>query len=266
MAEAGATPASASPIVRLEGVSKRFGELAVLRDFALQVAPRERIAVIGPSGSGKSTILRILMTLEHVQAGLVEVDGEVLWDLRPGHAARRPDRERLRSVRGKVGMVFQHFNLFPHMTVMDNLTVAQRQVLATPREAAEARAVELLQRVGLEDKAASRPAQLSGGQKQRVAIARALALSPKIMLFDEVTSALDPELVGEVLAVLRDLARAGETTMILVTHQMNFAREVADRVVFMDEGRVVEDGEPEQILREPRQERTRAFLRAVLEA
>jgi len=258
--------AEAPPIVRFAGVRKSFDGVDVLRDLDFEVAPRERVALIGPSGSGKSTILRILMTLEAIQAGRVEVDGELLWDVPPGSAPAAPDPRRLRVVRSKVGMVFQQFNLFPHMTVLDNLTLAPRRVQGLEPGEAEARALALLRRVGLAEKAGARPAQLSGGQKQRVAIARALALEPRIMLFDEVTSALDPELVGEVLAVLRELAREGRMTMLLVTHQMHFAREFADRVVFLDGGRVVEQGPPERILREPENERTRAFLRAVLEA
>jgi len=254
------------PIVRFQGVTKRYGDVVVLRDFDLDVAPGEKLAVIGPSGSGKSTLLRILMTLEGIDAGRVEVDGQTVWD---GPASPRPGREersRLRRVRTEVGMVFQQFNLFPHMTVLENLTLAPRRVLGLSPAEAESRARGLLDQVGLADKTHAHPAQLSGGQKQRVAIARALAMQPRILLFDEVTSALDPELVGEVLAVLRQLAREGERTMILVTHQMHFAREIADRVVFMDEGRVVEAGEPERILRDPEEPRTRDFLRAVLGA
>jgi len=253
-------------IVRFQRVTKRFGEVVVLRDFELDVAPGEKLAVIGPSGSGKSTLLRILMTLESIDAGRVEVEGETLWDGPPSRRPGREERSRLRRIRNKVGMVFQQFNLFPHMTAMENLTLAPRRVLGLSPAEARARARALLDRVGLSDKVGAHPAELSGGQKQRVAIARALAMQPRIMLFDEVTSALDPELVGEVLSVLRQLAREGDMTMILVTHQMHFAREIADRVVFMDEGRVVEAGEPERILRAPAEARTRDFLRAVLEA
>jgi len=252
------------PIVRFDTVCKAFDSVRVLQDLDLEVAPSEKLAVIGPSGSGKSTILRILMALESIDAGVVELCGETLWS---GPAPERPsraERARLQRLRRKVGMVFQHFNLFPHRTVLDNLTLAPRQVLGASADEAERQARELLESVGLLEKANSYPADLSGGQKQRVAIARALAMQPEIMLFDEVTSALDPELVGEVLNVLRQLAREGRMTMILVTHQVNFAREIADRIVFMDEGRVVEQGAPDEILSHPRHERTRAFLSAVL--
>jgi len=251
--------------VRFDGVSKAFDGVPVLRELTLEVSPSEKLAVIGPSGSGKSTILRILMALETIEAGRVEIDGEVLWDgPAPRHLSRR-QREHLRRLRRKVGMVFQHFNLFPHLTVMGNLTLAPREVLELSGKEAEARAKELLEQVGMEDKARAYPAELSGGQKQRVAIARALAMRPEVMLFDEVTSALDPELVGEVLGVLRQLAREGGMTMIVVTHQMDFARDIADRVVFMDEGRVVEEGPPQELLSRPREERTRAFLSSILQ-
>ncbi|MFQ5599834.1 MAG: ectoine/hydroxyectoine ABC transporter ATP-binding protein EhuA [Candidatus Krumholzibacteriia bacterium] len=252
------------PTVRFDTVCKAFDSVHVLRNLDLEVAPSEKLAVIGPSGSGKSTILRILMALETIDAGVVELCGETLWG---GPAPERPsraDRARLQRLRRKVGMVFQHFNLFPHRTVLGNLTLAPRQVLGLSADEAESQARELLESVGLLEKANSYPADLSGGQKQRVAIARALAMQPEIMLFDEVTSALDPELVGEVLNVLRQLAREGRMTMILVTHQMNFAREIADRIVFMDEGQVIEQGSPDDILSNPRHERTRAFLSAVL--
>jgi polar amino acid transport system ATP-binding protein len=252
------------PIVRFRSVCKAFGSVRVLQNLDLEVAASEKVAVIGPSGSGKSTILRVLMALEGIDAGSVEVCGETLWDGPTPERLDRAQRAGLRRMRRRVGMVFQHFNLFPHHTVLGNLTLAPRQVLGLSAEEAEGRATELLGRVGLLDKAGSYPAELSGGQKQRVAIARALAMQPEIMLFDEVTSALDPELVGEVLNVLRQLAREGRMTMILVTHQMDFASEIAERVVFVDEGRVVEQGAPDEVLRHPRRERTRAFLRAVL--
>src|SRR5690606_5883337 len=223
----------------------------------------EKLALIGPSGSGKSTILRILMTLEAIQAGEVTVDGQVMWRME-GDRPVQADRATLRQIRRRVGMVFQHFNLFPHMSVMRNLTEAPIHVLGLDPATAEGRARDLLDRVGLAGKADSYPAQLSGGQKQRVAVARALAMQPDIMLFDEVTSALDPEVVGEVLDVLRDLAHESGMTMLLVTHEMGFAREIADRVVFMDGGRVVEAGPPEQVFGDPAEERTREFLRRVL--
>ena len=252
-------------IVRMEQVVKSFGDHVVLDHLDLTVAPGEKLVIIGPSGSGKTTILRVLMTLERPQAGYVVIDGEHLYhEERSG--GLRPARERhIRAVRRDVSMVFQHFNLFPHKTVRENLTLAPRKVLGLSRDEADERARDLLTQVGLDDKIDQRPASLSGGQKQRVAIARALAMQPKIMLFDEVTSALDPELVGEVLGVLRDLAEHTEMTMLLVTHEMRFAQHIADRVVMFDAGRIVEEAPPAQMFGEPREERTRAFLHAVLD-
>ncbi|MBZ0254067.1 MAG: ectoine/hydroxyectoine ABC transporter ATP-binding protein EhuA [Candidatus Methylomirabilis sp.] len=247
--------AGETPAVRLSGVEKRYGDLVVLRDLDLEAARSEKLAVIGPSGSGKSTVLRVIMTLERVDAGTLEIGGEPV---------RYDDRAALRAARRKVGMVFQHFNLFPHMTALRNVAEAPIHVLGLSKAEARERAEELLGRVGLADKADAYPAQLSGGQKQRVAIARALAMRPEIMLFDEVTSALDPELVGEVLGVLRRLAEESDMTMLIVTHEMGFAREIADRVIFMEEGKVVEEGAPEAIFGEPERERTREFLRRVL--
>jgi polar amino acid transport system ATP-binding protein len=259
-----ALPTAPEPMVRFERVTKSFGDLAVLRELDLNVAPAEKVAIIGPSGSGKTTILRILMTLERPTAGVVYVNGVPLWHKRHGSRLVPADRAYLRRVRGAIGMVFQHFNLFPHMTVLRNVTEAPIYVSRQPREAAEAYARELLNMVGLGDKLDNYPYQLSGGQKQRVAIARALAMKPRVMMFDEVTSALDPELVGEVLGVMRKLARETEMTMLIVTHEMGFAREVADRVLFFDHGRIVEDGPPAQIFDCPAEPRTREFLRAVL--
>jgi len=210
------------------------------------------LVIIGPSGSGKSTLIRTINRLEDFQEGEVVVDGLSVKD----------DRA-LREIRREVGMVFQQFNLFPHMTVLENVTLAPMRVRRWPREKAEKKALELLERVGILDQARKYPAQLSGGQQQRVAIARALAMEPKIMLFDEPTSALDPEMVGEVLDVMRDLAQGG-MTMVVVTHEMGFAREVADRVVFMDGGQIVEEGRPEEIFTRPKEERTRSFLQRVL--
>ncbi|MBI2952423.1 ectoine/hydroxyectoine ABC transporter ATP-binding protein EhuA [bacterium] len=252
-------------MVRLGKVNKSYGDLRVLRDLDIEVAPGERLAVIGPSGSGKSTLLRLLMTLERPDSGLIEVDGDSLWEMERGGRQAPADERHLRRVRGKVGMVFQHFNLFPHMKALENVALAPMRVLGLSRREAEARGRELLGRVGLEGKVDAYPAQLSGGQKQRVAIARALAAQPRVMLFDEVTSALDPELVGEVLNVLRQLAQDTDMTMIVVTHEMNFAREIADRVAFFDHGRVVEDDTPDVIFANPQHERTREFLRAVIE-
>ncbi|MBW3600513.1 MAG: ectoine/hydroxyectoine ABC transporter ATP-binding protein EhuA [Planctomycetes bacterium] len=251
-------------MVRVRDLCKSYGELRVLRDLSLDVAPGEKVAIIGSSGSGKSTLLRLLMTLERPDSGEIEVDGEPMWTM--GEDGRPADEAHLRRVRVKLGMVFQHFHLFPHMTVIRNVMLAPRIVQHEPREELEPRARKLLATVGLEDKADAYPAQLSGGQKQRVAIARALAMSPRVMLFDEVTSALDPELVGEVLGVLRKLAKETEMTMLIVTHEMNFARDIADRVLFFDQGSVLEEGPPEQIFTNPREPRTREFLTTILES
>jgi len=250
-------------IVRFQNVTKRFGDLVVLTDFDFEVAAGEKVALVGPSGSGKSTVLRILMTLEPFQEGAVEVDG-IPYHQPGGKGPFRASERHLREIRRHVGMVFQHFNLFPHMTVLRNLTEAPVAVLGLSRKEAEERALELLSLVGLSDKRGAYPRELSGGQQQRVAIARALAMRPRVMLFDEPTSALDPELVGEVLGVIRALASEHDLTMILVTHEMRFAREVADRVCFFDRGRIVEEGPPERIFAAPREPRTREFLAAFL--
>jgi polar amino acid transport system ATP-binding protein len=252
-------------IVRIRGLTKSFGDLAVLKGIDLDIARGEKIAIIGASGSGKSTILRILMTLTEPDGGRVEIDGESLWSMERNGAEVRADEAHLRRMRQKVGMVFQQFNLFPHLTVLRNVALAPQVTQGIEREKAEARARSLLDRVGLADKADAWPAQLSGGQKQRVAIARALAPEPSIMLFDEITSALDPELVVEVLRVLRRLADEGEVTMLVVTHQMHFAEDFADRVLFVDEGRILESGPPSGIFRNPVEERTREFLKVILE-
>ena len=241
-------------VIRMEGVLKRFGDNVVLDGIDLSVAPREVLVIIGPSGSGKSTLLRCVNLLEPIQAGRIYFECEEIT--RKG--------ADVAGVRQRVGIVFQQFNLFPHLTALDNLTLAARRILKMRRRDAEARALELLTMVGLEEKAGQHPHQLSGGQQQRVAIARALMMNPHVMLFDEVTSALDPELVGEVLVVMRDLARTG-MTMLVVTHEMHFARDVGDRVVFMDEGRIVEEGLPADILDRPRKERTQRFLRRSLQ-
>jgi polar amino acid transport system ATP-binding protein len=253
------------PIIRFQQVCKSFGRTQVLRELDFDVASGEKVAIIGPSGSGKTTILRILMTLERPNSGTVEVDGEPLWHERRGDQLVAPSEKHLHRMRAKIGMVFQQFNLFPHMRVLRNTTEAAIRVLGLPKAEAESRARELLGMVGLESKLDHYPSQLSGGQQQRVAIARALALQPKVMLFDEVTSALDPELVGEVLEVLQHLTRTTDMTMLFVTHEMRFARESSDRVVMFDQGRIVESGPPDKIFTAPESPRTRAFLRAVLE-
>jgi polar amino acid transport system ATP-binding protein len=251
--------------VTFDKVSKSFGDLVVLRELDLEVAEGEHISIIGPSGSGKTTILRILMTLEQLDSGVVWVDGDPLWHMERNGRLVPADERHLRAVRGKVGMVFQQFNLFPHMTALQNVIEAPINVLRMEKEEAVERGKELLELVGLTEKADTKPAQLSGGQQQRVGIARALALRPKVLLLDEVTSALDPELVGEVLAVLRQLARDTSISMLIVTHEMTFARDVSHRVLFLEEGRILEEGPPEEIFTEPRNERTKQFLRAVLE-
>jgi len=244
----------AGPVVRVEGVRKSFGTNLVLDGVDLTVAAGDALVIIGRSGSGKSTLLRCINLLEPIDDGRILLEGDEIT--RKGVDVSR--------VRQRIGMVFQQFNLFPHLTAIDNVTLAARKIRKLSREQAEARARELLKTVGLEEKADHHPHQLSGGQQQRVAIARALMMEPHVMLFDEVTSALDPELVGEVLIVMRDLARVG-MTMLVVTHEMQFAREVGDRLVFMDEGRIVEEGVPADVLDNPRDERTRRFLRRTLQ-
>jgi ABC-type polar amino acid transport system ATPase subunit len=240
--------------VRLEDVHKSFGANKVLTGIDLSVRAGEVLTIIGPSGSGKSTLLRCVNRLEPLDSGRIFLEGEEI-------TSKGTDVSRVRQ---RIGMVFQQFNLFPHLKVIDNVTIAARRIKKQSREAAERQALELLTRVGLAEKAQQHPHQLSGGQQQRVAIARALMMEPHVMLFDEVTSALDPELVGEVLIVMRDLARSG-MTMLVVTHEMQFAREVGDRVVFMDEGRIVEEGRPADVLDAPREERTKRFLRRSLQ-
>ena len=242
-----------TPRVALRGLHKSFGPLKVLTGIDLEIHSGEVVVIIGPSGSGKSTMLRCVNLLEEPTGGAVEIDGIDITS--PGVNVDR--------MRQRVGMVFQHFNLFPHMSVLDNVTVGLRKVKRIPRAEAEAIGIERLTEVGLAQKAEARPIQLSGGQKQRVAIARSLAMQPEVMLFDEVTSALDPELVKGVLDVMSNLARDG-MTMMVVTHEMGFAREVADRVIFMDGGVVVEDGPPEQLMENPRSPRLKAFLSQVL--
>ena len=247
-------------MLEIAGISKRFGALPVLRDVSLSVAPGEVVVVIGPSGSGKTTLLRCINLLEDYERGTITVDGEPIgYRLESGNRVRMSERD-IAAARAKIGIVFQSFNLFPHMSVLQNIVAAPVRVRGVPRAHAEARAGELLAMVGLSDKVAEYPVRLSGGQQQRVAIARALAMDPKIMLFDEVTSALDPELVGEVLAAMRQLAQGG-MTMVVVTHEMSFARDIADRLVFIDGGVIVEQGKPDEILFKPRTERVRVFLK-----
>jgi polar amino acid transport system ATP-binding protein len=272
-AHAELTPHAASEAAELDGagvafrgVTKRFGDLTVLDNLDLDVEAGQKIVIIGPSGSGKTTILRVLMTLERPNSGTVEVGGEHLYHETNKRGVLVPASERhVRQVRRKIGMVFQHFNLFPHMSALQNVAFAPQKVQGISKREAEEKGAQILESVGLGDKFDEHPARLSGGQKQRVAIARALALEPEVMLFDEVTSALDPELVGEVLGVLRDLAENTSMTMLLVTHEMGFAREIGDRVVMFDAGSVVEAGPPEQIFSEPTEQRTRDFLHAVLD-
>ena len=241
-------------------VCKRFGDTMVLETLNLSVRGGEKLVIMGPSGSGKTTILRLLIGLERPTSGRILLEGELVWD-EPG----KPNEEWLRRARSRLGFVFQQFNLFPHMTAIRNVASGLIYTRGMNIRAAEERAHETLQLVGLDSKAASYPSQLSGGQQQRVAIARALAMDPHVMLFDEPTSALDPELVGEVLQVIADLAYRTNMTMLLVNHEMRFARKVADRVAFSDHGRIVECATPERIFTEPREERTREFLKAVLE-
>lgn len=252
-----------SAMVDIRSVHKSFGALEVLRGVDLEVRTGEVAVVLGPSGSGKSTLLRTINHLEKVDSGWISVDGSLVGYRRSGDKLYELREREVLKQRTQIGFVFQNFNLFPHLTVIENIIEAPVAALKRPRKTAVATAEKLLARVGLEDKASAYPKQLSGGQQQRVAIARALALEPKLLLFDEPMSALDPELVGEVLDVIKDLARRG-TTMIVVTHEIGFAREVADTVIFMDDGRIVEQGAPADVLDNPRHERTRAFLSKVL--
>ncbi|MCT9820790.1 amino acid ABC transporter ATP-binding protein [Microbacterium sp. W1N] len=256
-------PAATRGLVEIHNVHKSYSGFEVLKGIDLTVAPGEVVALLGPSGSGKSTLLRTINHLESVDSGSVTVDGELIgYELRGGKLHELREREILQR-RTQVGIVFQNFNLFPHLTALENITEAPLALKRLGKADARELALGLLDRVGLADKADAYPRQLSGGQQQRVAIARALALKPKVLLFDEPTSALDPELVGEVLDVIRDLAQLG-TTLIIVTHEIGFAREVADRVVFLDHGRVVEEGTPEQVLTRPQNPRTQEFLAKVL--
>jgi ABC-type polar amino acid transport system ATPase subunit len=251
-------------MIRLDRVNKRFGQLHVLRDVSLEVEKGEVVCIIGPSGAGKSTLLRCINHLEAIDSGTIYLNGQPVYRyLRDGKPVVDPDR-RIEEHRSEVGMVFQSFNLFPHLTALENVMLAPVHVRREPREEARQKALALLAKVGLSDKVHAYPEELSGGQQQRVAIARALAMQPKAMLFDEVTSALDPELIGEVLRVMQRLAAEG-MTMVVVTHEMGFARDVADRVLFMADGVIVEEGPPAQIFTAPQHERTRQFLQSILE-
>ena len=253
----------ADPIVKVEGIHKAFGRLEVLNGISMELNQGDLFVLIGPSGSGKSTLLRTINHLEKINAGRIWVDGDLVGYRQVGDKLHELRDSEIVDSRVKIGMVFQQFNLFPHMTATDNIALAQRIVLDRKADQARRRATEMLERVGLADKADEYPARLSGGQQQRVAIARALAMDPKVMLFDEVTSALDPELVQDVLDVMRGLAEEG-MTMVVVTHEMGFAREVANQVIFMDQGVIVEQGPPKQVIDNPKEERTKRFLGQVL--
>ena len=254
------------PIIRFNKVIKRFGDVTVLDELDFEVRKGEKVTIIGPSGSGKSTVLRILMTLETIDDGVIHVAGKPLWHEYKNDVLVPAGETHLGEMRKEMGMVFQQFNLFPHMTVRRNITEAPVHVLGLTKEEANERADEYLELVGLTDQADKFPSQLSGGQQQRVAIARALAMRPNIMLFDEPTSALDPELVGEVLSVIQRLASKHDLTILLVTHEMQFAKQISDRVCFFDKGRIVEQGPPEEVFSNPREERTREFLKNFLNA
>jgi polar amino acid transport system ATP-binding protein len=255
---------SSDALVTVSGLHKSFGDVEVLRGIDFEVARGEVVAIIGPSGSGKTTMLRCVNLLERPSAGRIEVDSRVLCEENADGSMRFADKAEIRAIREHVGMVFQRFNLFPHFTAVENVIEAPMAVRGLSRKDAKVRALELLDSVGLAHKADSYPLQLSGGQQQRVAIARALAMDPAFMLFDEVTSAVDPELAGEILLVMKHLAQEG-MTMLVVTHEMGFAAEVADRVLFIDHGLIVEEGAAKEVLGDPKRQRTRSFLRAVLE-
>jgi polar amino acid transport system ATP-binding protein len=252
------------PFIHFDKVVKRYGDHTVLDNLAIDIAAGEKVTLIGPSGSGKTTILRLLMTLETLTEGYIWVDGKPLWHMRKDSQLVPANQKYLREMRKQIGMVFQHFNLFPNMTVLENVIEAPIRSLGQSRDQAVARAKELLSHVGLTAKEDAHPNQLSGGQQQRVAIARALAMSPRVLLLDEVTSALDPELVAGVLAVLKELAETTDITMLCVTHEMGFARDVSDRVMMFDKGQIVEAGPPLQIFEAPENDRTKTFLSAVL--
>lgn len=250
--------------LKVENLKKDFGTLSVLKDINLEVEKGEVVCIIGPSGSGKSTFLRCLNHLEKMTSGKIYIDDELIFDRKDNKSLIKTDKDKLVKLRTKVGMVFQRFNLFPHKTALENVTLAPMVVKKVDKDAIKDKSLELLDMVGLKDKADEYPSRLSGGQQQRVAIARALAMEPEIMLFDEATSALDPELVGEVLEVMKNLAKKHNITMIVVTHEMGFAREVADRVVFMADGVIVEQGSAKDIINNPQHDRTKKFLKKVL--
>jgi polar amino acid transport system ATP-binding protein len=252
-------------MIRFDQVVKKYGDHVVLRELDFTVAPGEFVTLIGPSGSGKTTILRLLMTLEKVDGGTIRVGGEYLSHRELSGKLAPADEKYLRSVRRRIGMVFQQFNLFPNMKVLQNITEAPIRTLGLSKGEAEARAIDLLEMVGLSEKASAHPMQLSGGQQQRVAIARALAMRPDVLLLDEVTSALDPELVAGVLAVLKEIASTTEITILCVTHEMQFARDVSDRVMMFDQGQVIEEGVPDKLFTEPEHPRTQEFLKAVIQ-
>lgn len=252
--------AMTEPIVRYQNIQKSFGDVEVLKGIDLDIKPAEKVAVIGPSGSGKTTIIRLLMTLEEPTSGDIIVDGKNLWKMEKNGKMVQANEKHLSSVRSDIGMVFQHFNLFPHMTILENCMTALVNVKKIDKQEAKQRSAEMLEKVGLGEKLEMYPSQLSGGQKQRVAMARALVMRPKVMLFDEVTSALDPELVGEVLEVIRDIAKEGEMAMVLVTHEMDFALDIADKVLFLDNGVIAEQGTPQEVIANPENERLQNFL------
>lgn len=249
------------PIVQYNDVHKSFGDVHVLKGIDLDIYPSEKIAIIGPSGSGKTTIIRMLMTLEEPTEGDIIVEGNNLWKMERGGDMVRANDKHLHGMRDNIGMVFQHFNLFPHKTILDNCVMPLTSVRNMPKKEAIELSKEMLDRVGLGDKLDMYPSSLSGGQKQRVAMARALVMKPKIMLFDEVTSALDPELVGEVLEVIRDLARTEEMAMVMVTHEMDFALEIADRVLFLDDGKIAESGTASEVIEHSENPRLQDFLK-----
>lgn len=251
------------PAIHFDKVEKRFGDHIVLQDLDFTVRKGDRVTLIGPSGSGKTTILRLVMTLEEAEGGYIYIDGKPLTHRKVGNRRVELREKHKNEMRKRIGMVFQQFNLFPNMTVIENIMEAPVHVLGVPKSQAKERAHQLLEKVGLPDKADAHPSELSGGQQQRVAIARALAMEPEILLLDEVTSALDPEVVGEVLGILTDIARETDVTMLIVTHEMHFARDVSNRVLMFDGGKIVEEGDPETIFSNPQEQRTKDFISAV---